>query len=188
MDWKKLSPWNWFKNEQQQGPKQQVSSGQVPVQRNLPSIPSTEDNTFMAMHQRMQNLFDEFSHRLGMPAWPSMPGPFNGGFLRPSIDIKGDKNQYTLSLELPGVERDEVQLEVEGDTLVISGEKRQEKDNSEENYHFVERHYGAFQRVLSLPTDADADNIRANFKNGVLRVTIGRREEAREGVKRISVE
>lgn len=188
MDWKKLSPWNWFKNEQQQDSQQQVS-GQVPVQRNLQQPASnTENNPILAMHQQMQNLFDDFSRRLGVSAWPTMPGPFTDGFLRPSIDIKEDQNQYTLSLELPGVERDDVRLEVEGDTLVISGEKRQEKDNSEENYHFVERHYGAFQRVLNLPTDADPDNIRANFKNGVLTVTIGRREQARENVKRISVE
>ena len=95
--------------------------------------------------------------------------------LKPSLDIKDTDEKYIVSIEVPGVAKEDVDIRIEGNTLTISGEKKQEKKQDKENYHCIERHYGSFERMLTLPHDADADNIDARFKDGVLTVNIKRK-------------
>lgn len=88
---------------------------------------------------------------------------------------------------MPGVEKQDVAVEVEGEALIIRGEKRQEDKKDEEQYHYVERSYGSFQRILAIPEDADAGGIDASFKDGVLRVTLPRKKEATASSKKVEV-
>ena len=148
MDWKKIAPWNWFKEDASSDPS---------------AAPRTE----------MERLFDDTLRRSfpGMPWLPAIPGRIPTS-LRPSVDISEGKKAYSVRAELPGVAREDVSIEVEGHTLVIRAEKRQETEEEEEGYHCVERSYGAMSRVLSLPDDADGEAIEAKLKNGVLKLRI----------------
>lgn len=96
--------------------------------------------------------------------------------MKPNVDIKEGKKDYTISVEVPGVEEGDVKLELADGALTISGEKKHEKEDKDENYYCVERSYGSFKRVLSLPQDAKEEDIEAKFKNGVLKITVPREE------------
>ncbi|HBQ0866633.1 Spore protein SP21 [Cronobacter sakazakii] len=107
-----------------------------------------------------------------MPQWPSDWS----GMLKPALDIQETDKQYKITLEVPGVEEKDIQITLDNDVLMVRGEKRQEQEKKEGGFHRVERSYGSFQRALNLPDDANQDSIKASFKNGVLTVTIDKRE------------
>jgi HSP20 family protein len=162
MDWKKIAPWNWFKEEEAPA---RVS--QMPARLHAATDPSA------ALRTEMERLFDDVFGR----AFPRMHGLLAapGGIstsLRPNVDISEGKKAYTVRAELPGVAREDVSIEMDGSTLVIRAEKRHQSEQEEEGYHCIESSYGAVQRVLSLPDDADGEAIEANFKNGVLKLRI----------------
>jgi HSP20 family protein len=106
----------------------------------------------------------------------------------PYVDIAETDNEIIVSAELPGVGKDDVKISIQDDTLVLRGEKRQEKDEKKENYHRVERSYGAFQRTIGLPVSADSGKIKAKFKDGVLKINLPKKEEAKLKEIPISVE
>lgn len=188
MDLKKLSPWNWFQKEQEQAREQQ-NLNRVPANRGGGmSRPSTAGDPITALHDQMQTLFDDVARQFGMPQWPHAGAGVSPDLFRPSVDIKENDKNYTLHLDMPGVNKDDVQVEVEGDALVVRGEKREEKDDSDDDYQVVERHYGAFQRILDLPDDADPEDLKARFDNGVLTITIARRPDKVGNARRIEVE
>jgi HSP20 family protein len=78
-------------------------------------------------------------------------------------------------------------VSLSGDTLVLKGEKRQEKEEKDKNYHFSERSYGSFQRSFQLPLSIDRDKVAADFSNGVLRITLPKTAEAQKPQKKIEV-
>ena len=108
-------------------------------------------------------------------------------WLKPTLDLSATDKEYAITIEIPGVDEKDVKLELVNDTLTVRGEKKQEKQEKEKNYYRMERSYGAFRRVLSLPEDADQDSIKAKFKNGVLKVTVQRKASAQTTAKRIEV-
>jgi len=95
---------------------------------------------------------------------------------KPSVDISGSEKEYVISAELPGVDEKDISLELKGDALIIKAEKQREKKTEDKGYYRVERRYGSFQRVLAVPEDADAEGIKANYKKGVLTVTLPRKK------------
>jgi len=99
----------------------------------------------------------------------------------PAIDIAQSDDAVTVRAEVPGLTAEEIKLSVQDDTLTISGEKKDsaQAEKSEENYYHVERSYGRFQRVLTLPTDIDAEKIEAACKDGVLTVRLPKAERAK---------
>lgn len=102
------------------------------------------------------------------------------GSWTPSVDIyeTGD-NTLVLKAELPDVSREDIDLRVENNTLTITGQKKMAKDVKDEQYHRIERVYGSFTRTFTLPPTVDAGRIGADFRNGVLTVTLPVREEAK---------
>jgi HSP20 family protein len=103
----------------------------------------------------------------------------------PAVDVFERDGNVVVSAELPGMTEKDIELKVSGDTLTISGEKKEEKEVKEENYYRSERVYGRFSRRIALPKGADANKAQASFKNGVLEVTVPLAEPARE--KKIEV-
>jgi HSP20 family protein len=97
----------------------------------------------------------------------------------PLVDIVEDDKEYLLKVELPEVQKDDVKVTVEHDTLTILGERKVEKEENNRKFHRVERYYGRFERSFSIPDDALSDNIRAEFRDGVLRVHLTKSEKAR---------
>ena len=109
------------------------------------------------------------------------------GMFKPSLDLGATDKEYTVTVELPGVDEKDVRLEIVNDNLIIRGEKKQETEEQEKNYYRMERSYGSFERVLSLPEDADQDGVKATFKKGVLTVTLPRKALPESDVKKIEV-
>lgn len=104
----------------------------------------------------------------------------------PLVDITEDDKEYRIKAELPEIKKEEIKFTVENGVLVISGERKLEKEEKGRKYHGVERAYGSFVRSFSLPDDADADKVNAEFNDGVLKVHIAKSESARP--KQIEVE
>src|SRR5262245_40226824 len=97
----------------------------------------------------------------------------------PACDIYETGNEIVVKLELPEVKRDNVHVSIENNVLTIRGERKFEGDTSRESYHRVERAYGEFVRSFSLPATIDSAKVEAEFKDGILRVTLPKREEAK---------
>jgi len=101
------------------------------------------------------------------------------GAWSPSVDIYENKEQIVLEAELPGMNRDDFDLSVENNVITLRGERHFEKKDESDNYHRVERAYGSFTRSFTLPNTVSADGATAEYKNGVLRVTLPKREETK---------
>lgn len=97
----------------------------------------------------------------------------------PSVDIFENKDQIILEAELPGLSPDDVNISIENNVLTIHGERRFEKKDEGDNFHRVERSYGSFTRSFTLPPTVSSENVAANFDNGVLRLELAKREEAK---------
>ena len=147
------------------------------------------------LHDDIDRLFGGFFDR----DWPVAPGTETKD-LMPHLDFTSDEKAYTLAVELPGVEAEDVKIEVSGNELTISGEKREEVKNEVRGEkgdvkdevrtgcktHVRERRYGSFMRSITLPDDADMDSVKAVARNGVLTLEIARK--APEGNKVRSIE
>lgn len=100
----------------------------------------------------------------------------------PPLDVSEDERRYVATLELPGVRRENIAVELEGATLTIRGEKRCEREVQGERRRLVERSFGAFARSFTLPADADCERIEASLEDGVLTLTVAKRGERRARV------
>jgi HSP20 family protein len=118
-----------------------------------------------------------------------MFGPEEARFLAegftPRTNIAETPEAMEVTIELPGMKPDEFHVEVHENELWITGEKKEEKEEKGKTYHRMERRYGEFKRIIPLPANMNPDRVNAEYKEGVLRVAIGKREEAK--VKQIAV-
>lgn len=130
---------------------------------------------FAALHREMNRLFDDF-----------MPGEGRAAFFNPDVDVTETDKEIRVCVDLPGVEEKDVDVRLEDDLLVIRGEKHAERTEEKEDRRFSERSFGSFQRALRLPVRIDPDKIRADFHNGVLKVTVPKDEQAARG-RRIQI-
>ena len=103
----------------------------------------------------------------------------------PPVDIYETEQNIVLKAELPGIDPKDVEATVHEGTLYLKGERKYEHEVKEENYHHVERAYGSFARSFELPASVDADNVQAEFKDGILKLTMPKKEEAK--AKRIKI-
>lgn len=179
MDFSKLNPWNWFKKEEQEK--------SVPV---LPASPAQTGTPRDLFHSEIDRLFESMVRNFphwDMPRDPSPRSPGLQGALKPRLDVSGSDNEYLISVELPGVDEKDLSIEVREDSLIIRGEKRHEHEDKGKGYYRMERSYGSFQRVLSLPDDSVQENIKATFKQGVLKITVPRQKTLPSSVKQIEI-
>lgn len=176
MNLKKLMPWNWFKKEEE--------AAMVPVKRgDLPGDPLVQ------LHADIDQLFGRMFRTLGWPATDTsrLFGDTVLAPLKPHVDIAATDREYVITAEVPGLEASDLQLELQDDMLLIHGEKRQEWEKQHAGVYRMERRYGAFERILSLPDDADPDRLEAKLKHGVLTVTMPRRPSAKAPSRLIEV-
>jgi HSP20 family protein len=129
--------------------------------------PSFFERPFGRFPRFMEELFREWA-----PAG-------RGRTLMPAMDICDDDQRYTISVELPGTKKEDVQVELQEGVLTIRGEKKSEREEKKEKRRYVERTYGSFTRSFTLPRDADGERLDASFKDGVLTITIPKAEEAK---------
>jgi HSP20 family protein len=101
------------------------------------------------------------------------------GTFVPPVDIYEDEHSITLSLEVPGIQEKDIDLRLENNTLTVRGERRFEQEEKEENFHRIERRYGSFSRSFTLPNTVDSEKVDANYENGVLKIRLAKRAEAK---------
>ena len=175
MNFEKLAPWNWFKKEEEQ------NSEIIPVKHN--SNISSAPASMHELHTELERIFNSIRHNIGL----------SGGllstadWLKPSLDIASDNKEYSIKVELPGIDANNITIEYTDDTLKIKGEKHQEKEEREKDFYRVERSYGSFQRTLNIPEDADTDKITSKYKDGVLSITVPRKILPQKDTKKIKV-
>ncbi|MDH4584503.1 Hsp20/alpha crystallin family protein [Pseudomonas sp. BN415] len=149
---------------------------------------------FESLRQQIDRLFEDFGRSpLHFPLGRSSPdvdsfwGSTSPGRGIPAIDIAEKENSFEVTAELPGVEEKDIQIRLSNGNLVISGEKKAEKEEKQKDYHLSERHYGAFQRAFSLPKGVDAERIEASFSKGVLTISLPKRPDTIKPEKLIPV-
>ena len=106
----------------------------------------------------------------------------------PSVDVSETKNDLVVKAELPGMDPKDIDITLSDGHLMIKGQKKHEKEEKDEDYHFVERSYGSFVRAVHLPKEVKHDKISASYKNGVLKVVLPKSEEAKTKELKIKVE
>jgi len=181
MDLKQLNPWNWAKHEENPSIASDKDSRSL-AERTMNSSP------MMQLHQDIDRLFNEAMRGFGAPSIGDTSFfNSNSDLLKPSTNIAADDKNYTITVEVPGVDESEVELELSNNTLTIKGEKHKEQEEQNKEFHRIERSFGKFERVLSLPQDAIQDDIKADFKNGILTVNIPRKVKSKAEVRHINI-
>jgi len=136
----------------------------------------------------IDDIFDKFTH-----SWPFTRPSFasiesTDFTLNPKVDITEDDKSYKMTAELPGLDLENINLDLSDGVLTLSGEKKTEKDEDKEgNYHLMERSYGYFKRSFALPPSVEEDKIKADFKKGVLSVSMPKSEQAQKLQRKISI-
>ena len=133
-----------------------------------------------------RTLEDFFGRRFASPFGSRWARGF--GAAAPAIDVYEEKDEVVAKAELPGLEKNDIEVKVTDHQLTIKGEKKQEQEIEEKNFYRSERSYGAFFRAIELPADVESDRAKASFKNGVLEVHIPKTEEARKKSKQVRIE
>jgi len=110
------------------------------------------------------------------------------GNWNPDVDIVEDKDKVSVSVDLPGLDKEDIKVGVEDNVLTITGERKFEKEDEQKNYHHMERAYGSFSRTFSLPNTVAGDKIKANYKNGVLNIELPKVEEVKPKEIPISID
>jgi len=133
----------------------------------------------VSLSDRLNQLFDEGLWGEGEEELQSLTR------WKPSTDIYETKDNYVFSVELPGFDKKNLEVEIKNNTMMIKGEKKREGEVKEEDYHRIERSYGQFQRSFRLPQNVDEKKIDAKMENGVLKITVPKKEVAKS--KKIDV-
>jgi len=168
-----------------------ASRSLLPFSRNMPMSRSGEEtDPFLTLRREMNRVFDDAFGGFGLP---SLFGPVLGPVLRhmpaaPKVDISETENELRITAEMPGTDENNVEVLLDDDRLIIRGEKKEEREDKERNYHLRERVEGVFSRTLPLPFAPDPSQVKADFKNGVLTITVPKPKEVREKQHRIEVQ
>jgi HSP20 family protein len=139
--------------------------------------------------ERMERIFEDF---FGRPFGFRMPSlrPWAAAVeeVSPSVDIFEEGNDVVVKAELPGMKKEDLEVNFTDGNLIITGEKKQEEKVEKKDYYRMERSYGAFTRSFRLPADVQGDKAKATFKEGVLEIRVPKTEEARKKEKKILIQ
>jgi HSP20 family protein len=137
----------------------------------------------------MERMMDDFFDRRMRPWWPERWFRTEGLLTNaPAMDVYEDKDDLVVKAELPGIEKDHVEVNLTDHTLTIKGEKEKEDEVKEGKYYRSEQSYGSFIRSLQLPAEVQADKVKASFKNGILEVRLPKTEEAKTKEIKVKVD
>jgi HSP20 family protein len=127
----------------------------------------------VSIQDEMNRLFDDFFGR------PVLKTGWTEGVWSPTVDVSEDKDNVIIRAEMPGMSKEDVKISIQDNVLTLKGEKKQEKEEKDKNYHRIERSYGSFCRSFQLPTSVKSDKVKASYKDGVLSVTLPKTEEVK---------
>jgi len=140
------------------------------------------------LHSRMNSLFDCFLDDFDNASW--LPSRLSEKFskLSPKIEVSETDDALEVSAELPGMEAEDLDVSIDGNLLTIKGEKNEEKEDKEKNFHVMERCYGSFSRTLNIPAQSlDMDHVESKFKKGVLHLKLPKTEDAKSKRRKIEI-
>jgi HSP20 family protein len=126
-----------------------------------------------SMQREMDRVFDRFMRGGGSV------DDGTTSTIMPPVDIIEHDNEYIVKVDLPGVKKEDVKITITNDVLTLRGEKTEEKEHKGKNYHRMERGIGSFQRSFTLPTSVKSDKIEAEFRDGILTISLPKPEEAK---------
>jgi HSP20 family protein len=143
--------------------------------KNIPAK-REEEHPFMGLQREMNKLFDDFFN-----SWGELR-PLDHALddFSPRIDLVEDEKNVTISAELPGMNEKDIDVSLVREALIIKGEKKQEKEERKDHYFYSERSYGSFSRTIPLPPEVDSDKIQAEFRKGILTITLPKTATAKE--------
>ena len=136
-------------------------------------------------YRELSSLQDRFDRAFGRRT-PEREDEMNLAAWAPPVDITEDKDRILITAELPGFKENQIEIQTENGMLTLRGERKFEKESDDKSYHRVERSYGQFVRSFSLPNNVDREKIKASFADGLLKVELPKREDARPKTIRIS--
>jgi HSP20 family protein len=139
------------------------------------------------IEREAERMFGDYFRR---PFWGvSWPERFREiGFREPAIEVYEEKDDVVVKAEIPGMKKENLEINISGTLLTIKGEKKQEEEVKKKGYYYSERSYGSFMRTIDLPKEVQIDKAYANFKDGVLEVRLPKTEEAKRKEVKIKVE
>ena len=137
------------------------------------------------MERVMEDFFGRRMRPLFAERWPATEGM---ELTAPAVDLYEEKDDIVVKAELPGMEKDNIEVNLADHTLTIKGEKKKEAEVKEENYYMSERFHGSFLRTLELPKDVHGDKVKASFKDGILEVRLPKTEEAKRKEVKVKVD
>ncbi|HXV85025.1 MAG TPA: Hsp20/alpha crystallin family protein [Candidatus Binatia bacterium] len=139
--------------------------------------------------REMDRMMDDFFGRRMRPWWPERwLGAEREEVMAPAVDVYEEKDEIVVKAELPGMDKNDIEVNLSDSQLTLKGEKKKEEKIEEENYFRSERSHGAFLRSVELSTDVQADKVKAAFKNGILEVRLPKTEEAKAKEIKVKVE
>lgn len=160
----------------------------IPSGRDKETSPASENatssNPLVSLQRDINHVFEDF--------WRKVENGWNGddsvvGMFGPSTDVTETDKSVNVSVELPGMTEEDIDISLSGNTMTIRGEKKIEHEEERKGVYMSERHYGSFHRTVPLPAGVDPDKAEATYKNGVLTVSLPKTEEALASIKRIPV-
>lgn len=154
--------------------------------RIVPWRPFSSFSGLSRMEREMERMFEDFRLRpwsgFGWPRW------WEQRFREPVVEVYEEKDDVMVKAELPGMKKEDIQINISENLLTLRGEKKEEREEKKEGYHYSERSYGSFERTIEIPREVQADKAKANFKEGVLEIRIPKTEEAKRKEIKIQVD
>ncbi|HSZ17555.1 MAG TPA: Hsp20/alpha crystallin family protein [Terracidiphilus sp.] len=130
------------------------------------------------LQNRVNSLFRDFNEG---------ESPLTAASFVPAVDVYEDTEKVVLKLEVPGIEEKDLDIRVENHTLTVKGERKFDKEEKEENFHRIERHYGSFYRAFTVPSTVDTENVAATYHAGVLKLELKKKAEAQPKQIKVNV-
>jgi len=142
---------------------------------------------FSDLRREMDSLFDEFFGRRTLPSRMVKPSATSGTYF-PPLDVYERGDEIVIKAGVPGVRKEDIEVTILNNTLTIKGQRSKDTEVREEDYHYLEQHYGSFSRSIAFPTDLDPEGMKATCKDGVLEIVIpkSKRREPKEIEVRVS--
>lgn len=153
------------------------------ARRGVPSFTESLIEPLARLRSEVDRLFDDLPAR-----WPTVRFAVPSAMLVPAVEMTETKAAYRLNVEVPGMDATDIEMHVQDGAILISGEKKDRREEDEKGYSYSERSYGAFERRIELPPSADPKAIKAKVRNGVLEITVPKSAESASQRKRIEIE
>lgn len=145
--------------------------------RSRPQTPSTNRSPFALLRHEMDDLISRF--------WDGEQESWFASTFSPAVDLSESQNAFEIRLDIPGMEAKDIDVQVHGNTITLSGKRKEEKEEKGKTFHRIERRQGSFSRTLTLPCDVNEDEVAAEYNQGVLTVKLPKCDEAK--AKKIAV-